>query len=66
MITITNNQIRELSRTNARGVPFARFSPEQHRVNLDCDVALDAPMGLRRNQARARCAEILNARKVQP
>lgn len=58
--TITDEQIRALR---------ARLGAETHAGSsndaADCDVALAAPIGsLRRVQARARCAEIFNARSL--
>ena len=56
--TITDDQIREL-RARLGSETYAGASTDA----TDCDVAHAAPIGsLRRVQARARCAEILNAR----
>lgn len=54
--TITDTQIREL-RAGEPADPMTELA-------IDCAVALGAPIGsLRRVQARARCAEALNARE---
>lgn len=55
--TITDDQIRAL-RARLGSETYAGSSNDA----TDCDVAIAAPIGsLRRAQARARCAEILNA-----
>ncbi len=56
--TITDDQIRAL-RAQLGSETYAGSSNDA----ADCEVAIAAPVGsLRRVQARARCAEILNAR----
>ena len=56
--TITDEQIRTL-RAHLGSETYAGSSNDA----ADCEVAIAAPFGsLRRVQARARCAEILNAR----
>lgn len=55
--TITDDQIRAL-RARLGSETYAGASNDA----TDCEVAIAAPLGsLRRVQARARCAEILNA-----
>ena len=56
--TITDDQIRAL-RARLGSETYAGSSDDA----ADCEIAIAAPIGsLRRVQARARCAEILNAR----
>ena len=56
--SITDDQIRTL-RARLGSETYAGSSNDA----ADCEVAIAAPVGsLRRVQARARCAEILNAR----
>ena len=56
--SITDDQIRTL-RARLGSETYAGSSNDA----ADCEVAIAAPFGsLRRVQARARCAEILNAR----
>ena len=56
--TINDDQIREL-RVRLGSETYAGSSDDA----ADCEVAIAAPVGsLRRVQARARCAAILNAR----
>ena len=58
---ITDDQIREL-RAHLGSETYAESSNDA----AACEVAIAAPVGsLRRVQARARCAEILNARSVK-
>ena len=58
--SITDDQIREL-RARLGSETYAGASNDA----AACDVAIAAPVGsLRRVQARARCAEILNARRI--
>jgi hypothetical protein len=61
--TITDEQIRELRRSVA--ATSADLDHDANHPVVICNVALAAPVGsLRRVQARARCAEILNARSA--
>lgn len=63
--TITDGQIRELRASTITGCYSHVFKPETQAIVDACDTALFSPAPSSAAAARARCAEILNARKVK-
>ena len=60
--TITDEQIRKLRSDSITGCYSHIFKPETQVVVDACDTALYSPAPSSAAAARARCAEILNAR----